>query len=501
MKINGILAAWKVRKSEILILLLFAAIYSSVSLVNHYLYRTHALDLGMFNHAIHAISTGNNPHFTLTLDGKEPLYLADHFSPITYIYVPIYYVFGSWTLLLIQITSILFGAWGCYKVALLKLDMAKKPLFILVFFLSQWAVFSALSFDFHNNVIAAMLVPWLYLYFLKQQKLKFLLIIILLLLTKENTALWLVFILIGFMLEKGFAQFKNNFKNFLSWEIPILLFAIFYFIFIVSYVMPMLSNGDALNQISRYDHLGNSVSEIAYTLLVNPWETLNLLVESNSNDPVSFGIKMELHTIILLSGGIALLLRPAYLVMLIPIFAQKLFSSNMDLWGINGQYSIEFTPILTLAFIDLVRVLKNWKHLKLFIAISVMLIVLSTLRTFRVRKSAYYDRTNSDFTSIIHYKSGGLDIPFIQQELKKIPKDIPISVSSCFAPHLADRKKIYLFPVVKDAQFIVLIQDNSRSYPVSEENLMQQVDALILSGEYQKLTDENKIIILKKKTK
>jgi hypothetical protein len=173
----------------------------------------------------------------------------------------------------------------------------------------------------------------------------------------------------------------------------------------------------------------------------------------------------------------------------------------MDLWGINGQYSIEFTPILTLAFIDLVRVLKNWKHLKLFIAISVMLIVLSTLRTLRVRKSANYDRTNSDFTSIIHYKSGGLDIPFIQQELKKIPKDIPISVSSCFAPHLADRKKIYLFPVVKDARFIVLIHDNSRSYPVSEENLMQQVDALILSGEYQKLTDENKIIILKKKTK
>jgi uncharacterized membrane protein len=379
--------------------------------------------------------------------------------------------------------------------------MTKKPLFILVFFLSQWAIFSALSFDFHNNVIAAMLVPWLYLYFLKQQKLKFLLVIILLLLTKENTALWLIFILTGFMLEKGFAQFKNNFKNFLSWEIPILLFAIFYFIFIVSYVMPMLSNGDALNQISRYDHLGNSVSEIAYTLLVNPWETLNLLVESNSNDPISFGIKMELHTIILLSGGIALLLRPAYLLMLIPIFAQKLFSSNMDLWGINGQYSIEFTPILTLAFIDLVRVLKNWKHLKLFIAISVMLIVLSTLRTLRVRKSANYDRTNSDFTSIIHYKSGGLDIPFIQQELKKIPKDIPISVSSCFAPHLADRKKIYLFPVVKDARFIVLIHDNSRSYPVSEENLMQQVDALILSGEYQKLTDENKIIILKKKTK
>jgi hypothetical protein len=172
----------------------------------------------------------------------------------------------------------------------------------------------------------------------------------------------------------------------------------------------------------------------------------------------------------------------------------------MDLWGINGQYSIEFTPILTLAFIDLVRVLKNWKYLKLFVSISILLIVLSTMRTLRVRKSANYDRTNSDFTSIIHYQSNGLDIPYIRQQLKLIPKNIPLSVSSCFAPHLADRKKIYLFPIVKDAEFIVLIQDNSRTYPVMIENLNQQVEELVKTRKFLKIRDHNKLIILQKQT-
>ena len=87
---------------------------------------------------------------------------------------------------------------------------------------------------------------------------------------------------------------------------------------------------------------------------------MSLLFKNTLNDPTYDGIKQELFLMVFVSGGIALLLRPVYLFMLIPIFAQKLLSNDYALWGINSHYSIEFVPILSIAIIDLLRKLKNY---------------------------------------------------------------------------------------------------------------------------------------------
>ena len=64
----------------LLILSLFALLFCAISLVNHYQFRTYALDLGMFNHALYNFSQGNIPAFTLGSDGNEMPFLATHFS-------------------------------------------------------------------------------------------------------------------------------------------------------------------------------------------------------------------------------------------------------------------------------------------------------------------------------------------------------------------------------------------------------------------------------------
>jgi len=479
-------------------LLLFGLIYCSISLINHYNFRTAALDLGMFNHALYSFSHGRMNHFTLDLEAFGPNYFADHFSPITLLYVPFYYIFGSWTLLIIQIASILFGAWGSYKVAQHKLQFAKKPVYILVFFLAQWAIISALSFDFHNNVVAAMLVPWLYYYYLKQEKGKVILFFVLMLICKENIALWLVFILIGFMLENGIKSFFKQFTTFLKFEIPLLLLAAIYFYVIVGKVMPALADGHAVNQIARFGHLGDSIGEIIKFVFTHPFDTIRMFFESTMDDPISFGIKKELHLVILFSGGIALLLRPAYFIMLIPIYAQKLLAADFGFWGISGQYSIEYTPILTLAFIDLLKVMRKWKSKSAFIYLSVILVIGTNLVTLRTRKTPWYDRTTSDFTSKIHYSSDGLNVSYLRQELAKIPSDIPLSVMSCLAPHLANRDKIYHFPVIKDAEMIVVLRDKRSFYPLSKEDFEKKIKELIDSKEYKLVKDEYLLLILKK---
>ena len=486
-------------KGEIIVSMVFLIIYSLISLVNHYNFRTAALDLGMFNHALHSFSQGKMNYFTLDLSGNSPNYFADHFSPLTLLYIPLYYIFGSWTLLIVQIVSILFGAFGCYKIVRYRIPEMRYPFLILIFFLGQWAIFSALAFDFHNNVVAAMFVPWFFYFLLQKKRIPALVFFVLILIAKENMALWLFFILAGFMLRKGIRSFTEHFKAYLKFEIPLMLIAMIYFYVVVSVIMPSVSQGEAVNQIARFGRLGSSLSEIIFYVLSHPIETFKLLFLSQLEDPVSFGIKKELHLVVLFSGGIALLLRPAYLLMLVPIYAQKLFSDNMVMWGINNQYSIEFTPILSLALIDLFARIKTYK-LQYFTLFSFVLLAVSTnFYTLKSRVSVWYDSTTSDVTKAAHYQSGGLNRSYIHTVLKKIPNDIPLSASACLAPHLVKRDKLYHFPIIKDTEMIVLIKSLRSTYPLSPEEQERTIQDLISSGTFEVIHDKNDLLILKKK--
>jgi uncharacterized membrane protein len=105
------------RKQKIItisVFILFAIIYSSISLVNHYYFRTAALDLGLYNNAIYNFANFSMPKYTLGTSGVEQPFLATHFSLITILYAPFYYIFGSYTLLIIQIFSILFAGYYIY---------------------------------------------------------------------------------------------------------------------------------------------------------------------------------------------------------------------------------------------------------------------------------------------------------------------------------------------------------------------------------------------------
>lgn len=323
----------------------------------------------------------------------------------------------------------------------------------------------------------------------------------LILIAKENMALWMFFILFGMMLSEGFRSLKTNFYKYLRFEIPLMLVSILYFYIVVSMVMPSLSNGEAVNQIARFGRLGSSIPEIVIYVFSHPIETFKLLFASQLEDPASFGIKTELHLVVLFSGGFALLMRPAYLMMLIPIYAQKLFSDNMVIWGINGQYSIEFTPIIALALIDLLAKIKTTKNQLILLTTATVLAAGTNFKTLKSRDSVWYDATNYDPFIGAHYSSGGLDVKYIHNELGKIPDDIPVSVSSCIAPHVERREGLYHFPIIHDAELIVLFKSLRSTYPVTIEDQQRMVKELTESGQFKLIHDKKDLIILEKQNK
>jgi len=475
--------------------ILFAIIFCLISLVNHYQFRTAALDLGIFNNALYSFSHFKANHFTLDLPASNMNFMGDHFSPITYLYTPFYYLFGSYTVLLIQIASILFGGLGIYKYCKYKFPDSYLPLIITLQFFGIWGIYSALSFDFHNNVAAAMLVPWLIYYYEKQNKNAFLLFFALILISKENMALWMVFIMAGLMLKRGL----KNYKSFLRFEIPLFFFAALYFVVVVSYIMPSLENTATNYQLEKYGNMGHSLPDIIATMLHHPVQTLSLFFVNQTADASLNSVKTELHCMVLASGGLALIYRPYYLVMLLPIYVQKLFTDNVGIWGINGQYSIEYVPILSLALADSIVTFKSAKLRYAICTVFTICTYIANIHSMDHRETPYYNSQNTKFYVADHYESG-LNLSEIYAALKLIPDNAAVTASCNITPHLSNREKIYAFPNVKDADYIVLFDTDTRgTYPISPEEYIKLRDGYKNSGAFSTIYDANHLLILKRK--
>jgi hypothetical protein len=120
------------------------------------------------------------------------------------------------------------------------------------------------------------------------------------------------------------------------------------------------------------------------------------------------------------------------------------------------------------------------------------------IKTMEGRKSKWYKPENTQFYRKIHYEHD-LDLKAIHSAMKIIDKDAVVSASSNLAPHLADRDTLYHFPVVKNADYIVLLTKDVATYPLSSEEYKTIYLEYLKSGRYYALYAKNELLILKKK--
>lgn len=291
---------------------------------------------------------------------------------------------------------------------------------------------------------------------------------------------------------------KELSKAYIKFEIPATIICIIYSVLVIGIIMPSIQNEETNLQFMRYSHLGNSISQIVTTIFQDPQYIFSLLFENPLKEELPFGIKSELHFMVLVSGGFALFYRPYYLVMLIPIYGLKLLSNNSSMWGINGQYCIEFVPILSLCLTDFLFKIKSAKVACRIALITTIATVFFTNQTIVSKRVLWYDKTNTAFYSKIHYDSQ-LNLTEIYRALNTIPEDAIVSASTTLVPHLAFRDKIYLFPIVKNATYIVLLTSKSNSYPLSEEGYYKKWNEYLTNEDYVVQYLNNGLLILKKR--
>ena len=120
-----------------------------------------------------------------------------------------------------------------------------------------------------------------------------------------------------------------------------------YFLIVVSLVMPALSNALSYPHFN-YSILGNNMKEALIFLLTHPLESIKYFFVNHTSDPGGDFVKIEFLVLLLVSGLYILFRKPAYLLMMLPLFFQKFYHDNITMWGISSQYSVEFAPILAI---------------------------------------------------------------------------------------------------------------------------------------------------------
>ena len=165
-------------------------------------------------------------------------------------------------------------------------------------------------------------------------------------------------------------------------------------------------------------------------------------------------------------------------------------------WSLSGYSSIEIVSILTLAIFFVIAKMKN-KKTKQILSISITsLCIIATIHAYGNRHTQWHESRKENILSSRMYSSH-LNVKPIYEALEMIPPDAAVSATNKVVPHLAYRAKIYVFPEIRDADYLVLLDDGN-PFPLSEKDFYELREDYIQDEAWIEIFNEQEILILKK---
>ena len=287
------------------IVLLYAAVFGSLSLVRHWAFHSTALDLGVFDQVLWNTVHGRFVESTLSLERCDPHpFFLDHFSPALLLIVPFYAaVPRPETLIVFQAVALTLGAWPIYLLARRFLPPGgQRLIWVAAYVLSAplaWITF----YDFHEITLAVLPIG-LAMYFLATGRTVSLLASLgASFLVKEELPL----IAIGF----GLALVAQR-----RWRLGILVAigSALWFLVTLKLIIPAFTGGAPYQYLGRYASLGRDEFEIARTLVLDPLRDVRVLLSGEVGSKIAFVL-----TLFAPGLGLALRSRSALIPSIIPL--------------------------------------------------------------------------------------------------------------------------------------------------------------------------------------
>lgn len=449
------------------VLALFAVVLGLISFPNHYLLRTHAMDLGLYTHVLWQYAHGIVHDSTLFLDHPQSI-LADHFDLYLPLFSPLAFVFGTWTLLVVQWSSMLIGAWGVRKLLLALGTTTGMALLGMTLFLLFFGLYAAASYDYHSNVVAAMVMPWFMLALVRGWAVRACLLVLAMLIAKENMGFWVGVVALVMAFDASLGRRMRWVA--LTWGLVSLAWSFI----VMGWVMPALSS-DARYMHFDYSILGEGIGDVPRSLVSKPWEILKAFFIDHYGHYRGTEIKLEFWCMMVLAGGWAFILVPRFGLMAFPLLAQKMLNDHEGKWSAGAQYSIEFAPLVAVAVVlALSRITATqWRTW-----LCVLALLASLATTVRFMDNTYVPQ---NLARIRFYQERHYVRQYTVRGARYVLADIPssawVSAQTSALPQVALCEKVYLFPIVLDADHIVLLPSDE-TYPLSREAWTQKVEEL-----------------------
>jgi hypothetical protein len=479
------------------VLITYGAFLLTMYTANHYCFRTFTFDYGAYNFAFWDYShfhISNSPVYLINHVKKN--FLQDHFSLLPFFMLPFYWALNwlteTYTLLILQTLAILWGGRALYKLIILKTGDQWLALAALIYSFVLLGRFCAFENDCNLAIICSCLVPVFLYHFESRHFGVASLVFVIALLSRENMPLWFIFILFIVML------WHRKDRKVLQLCALYIGVSIAYFVLLFKVFIPMLQTPGVHYDLFNYAALGQTPFDAMKYVIAHPWNTCKMMFQNHLHDPGYNGIKTEVYVAYLLSGGFLLFLRPQYLIWFVPLMAQKMLNDQPVRWSIEGYYCIELVTMLPIAVFIILAAIEN-KKLRYSLAALVCIVSLNvTIYKMAPRhRSITWVNTLKENIANKSFFHPDFNAGKIHRALEGIPASAKVSASEHLLPHLAERKAIYEFPVVYDADYIAVFRFPDY-YLISQKSYEQLVKSYLMSPDWKIMVDEYPLLLLKK---
>lgn len=406
------------RKPFIAIVILaavFAGFFGYQTVCRYRIYGSSCFDMGIFAQMYEYMATTGMP-LTTCERGYLLSHFYIHFSPIYYLFLPVYMLHRSPETLLVIQSVMVFAA--VIPLFLICRHMRLKPMaafLVSLVYLVSPAISMPLFYDFHENKFLPFFIFWFIYFFLEKKDRRALIFLILALMIKEDTAIYMVILSLFFMI--GMKEWKRGGEA--------LAIAGVYFLVVITFIQ---SHGLGVMEghYGLYFMPGQAgVFTMAKNILLNPgFFVKNVFAEANFQ--YIYYTLGSLLFIPLASRDIRRLL------LVIPYVAFGLMTNYGYQHDIGFQYTYGLMVLLIFLFVlNLTDLSEKWHVIA---GITCLCAGLIFMYTYKGDGIFYYSRqynANPD-----HFKN-------VQSVLDEIPEDASVTSDSFFLPHLARVDELY----------------------------------------------------------
>ncbi|HXU27023.1 MAG TPA: DUF2079 domain-containing protein [Bacteroidia bacterium] len=483
---------------QVIILSFFFLLYLITGVTNHYLFRSYACDYGVYNFAFWDYAHFRiSPCLIFHIKDLKVNFLQDHFSLTLFFLIPFYWLLnwltGTYTLLILQTTAIILSGWILSKYITLKSNNSWVGVGAMLYYFLMQARYASMASDCNLAIFSNCLIPFFLYYFEKKKYLISGIIFLIALVSREDMPLVFIFIFLTLIIIHWKEKERIIFCSLL------IVFSVSYFIILFSLIIPSLEEPGKHYSLFTYSTLGKTPFEALKFIFAHPLKTFNLLFHNQLNNPEYDGVKTEFYITYLISGGFILILKPQYIIWFIPIIAQKMFDDLPARWSIYGYYAI---PVATMLPISAFLIIGSIKKTYFKYATTVLFCLLAwfaTDRSFnREARALPWTWPLKENIFDASFFDSKLNINKVYKSLELIPENAKVSASNFYVPHLSQRRYIYMFPDVRDSEYIVVHQlwDNFMS---SEKLYLSSIQNYLHDPKWIVVANDFPFLLLKKK--